>query len=146
MVLPIQAFITNKKIAVVGASRTGKKFGNVAGKELRERGYEVFYVHPEAEEINGQITYPNLDAVKDLAGAVWVSVSTDCVADVLRDAAEAGLTHVWLQQGGASPELIAMGKQLGLDLVYGKCILMYAKPVRSYHKIHQVVWKFIGQY
>jgi predicted CoA-binding protein len=49
----IQDFIECKRLAVIGASRTGDKFGNMAFKELQERDYQVFIVHPEADEIDG---------------------------------------------------------------------------------------------
>lgn len=142
----IREFIANKKIAVVGASRGGSKFGNAAAKELQERGYEVFYIHPEAESIDEQPTYPNLEAVKDQAETVWVSLPAEKGDQVLREAADAGFKYVWLQQGASSPELKALGEELELELISGKCLLMYAEPVGSYHKFHQVVWKMIGQY
>lgn len=143
---PVNNFVEKKKIAVVGASRQGNKFGNTAARELQERGYEIYIVHPEAGEINGSATYPNLDAVKELAECAWVSVPAEKGDAVLRDAADAGFINVWLQQGAESPELIALGDELGLELVSGKCILMYAEPVKSFHKIHQVVWKIFGKY
>ncbi len=142
----IQNFIDKKKVAIVGASRNGKKFGNSAAKELQERGYEILYIHPEANEIDGHSTSPNLEAVKDRAESVWVNVPAEQAEAVLRDAAAAGLLNVWLQQGADSPDLVKLGDELGLELVSGKCILMYAEPVGSFHKIHQVVWKLIGQY
>ncbi len=142
----IQDFIEKKKLAVIGASRKGNKFGNSAARELQERGYEVFYVHPDADEIDGQSTYPNLEAVKEKAESVWVNVPSERGEAVLREAAAAGLKKVWLQQGASSPELLDLGKELGLELVSGKCILMYAEPVGSFHKFHQVIWKMIGQY
>lgn len=43
------------------------------------------------------------------------------------------------------PELVALGKQLGLNLLHGKCILMYAEPVRSFHKWHRGFMKLIGK-
>lgn len=143
----IQDFVEGKRIAVVGASQqNNQKFGNMAAKELIERGYEVVYVHPEAKEINGQPCYPNMDAVKDKADVVWVCVPATGGESVLREAAEAGFKNVWLQQGASSPELIKVGAELDIELVAGKCILMYAEPVGSYHKFHQVIWKMIGQY
>ena len=141
-----QDFIKHKKIAIVGASRSGNKFGNMAAKELKGRGYEIYYVHPDAAEIDGQPVYPNLGSVKEKAQSVWVSVSAERGAEILREAAAAGLTKVWLQQGGDSPELLKLGQELGLNLVSGKCILMYAEPIRSFHKFHQVIWKLIGKY
>jgi len=142
----VQDFVNCKKVAVVGASRQGNKFGNMAGKELAQRGYEVFYVHPEVTDIEGIPTYPNLEAVKDQAECVWVSVPSERGEAVLQEAASAGLTKVWLQQGAESPELVKSGEELGLELVAGKCILMYAEPVGSFHKFHQVIWKLIGKY
>lgn len=142
----IQTFIEKKKIAIVGASRQGNKFGNTAVQELLDRGYEIFLVHPDTEEINGIPAYPNLDAVKDLAQSVWVSVPPERGEMVLHDAAAAGFKNVWLQQGAESQRIIELGTELGLELVTGKCILMYAEPVRSYHKFHQVVWKLFGKY
>ncbi len=142
----IQDFIKSKRIAIVGASSVSGKFGNAAAKELSERGYEVVYVHPHADEIDGQSVYPNLEAVKDKADVVWVCIPKEGGDAVLREAAEAGFSNVWLQQGASSPELVKVGQELNLDLVSGKCILMYAEPVGSIHKFHQVVWKLIGQY
>jgi uncharacterized protein len=143
----IQEFIEKKRIAIVGASsQNEQKFGNSAARELIERGYEVLFVHPQAQEINGQPCYPNLAAVTDMADAVWVCIPPSGGEAVLRDAAEAGFKNVWLQQGASTPELLQVGKQLELDMVSGKCILMYAEPVGSYHKFHQVVWKVFGQY
>ena len=142
----IQNFIEKKQIAIVGASRSGKKFGNMAAKELKERGYEIFYVHPEISEIDGEPAYPNLEAVKNRVEAVWIGIPSEHGKPVLHQAANLGLKHVWLQQGADSPELINLGSELGLELVAGKCILMYAEPVGSYHKFHQVIWKLVGQY
>ena len=56
----IQDFIDGKRIALVGMSRSGKKFGNMASKELKERGYQVYPVHPEAEQIDGERCYASL--------------------------------------------------------------------------------------
>lgn len=142
----IQEFIDQKKIIIVGASRQGNKFGNSAARELEQRGYEVYFVHPEAKEIDGHPTYPHLGAVSHLAQTLWVNIPAERGAQVLKEAAKAGLTRVWLQQGADSPGLVTLGSELGLQLVSGKCILMYAEPVRSVHKFHQVIWKWIGKY
>ena len=60
----IEEFVGCQRIAVVGASRGGKKFGNTAAKELQTRGYQVTIIHPEAQEIDGQPCYPNLSALR----------------------------------------------------------------------------------
>ena len=143
----IQEFISGKRIAIVGASRTNDKykFGNMAAGELKRRGYKISFVHPQAETINGEATYPSLSALTGKVDGVLISVPATKCGAVLKDAAAAGLRNVWVQQGGESPELIQMGEQLNLNLVTGKCILMYAQPVRGYHTIHRFIARVIGQ-
>jgi uncharacterized protein len=142
----IQEFIAGKRIAIVGASQKDKnKFGNTAAVELKRRGYEVYLVHPHAESIHGMATYPSLNALKGRLDGVLVSVSPARSADILREAAAAGINNIRIQQGGESPELIKLGKDLNLNLVTGKCILLYATPVRGFHIIHRVVARLSGQ-
>jgi predicted CoA-binding protein len=141
----IQDFISVKRIALAGASRSGKKFGNIAQKELKARGYQVFLIHPEAKEIDGEACYPNLAALQDKVDGVLVSLPASQAGNVLREAAASGVRKVWLQQGAETSELLALGSELGLDLVSGKCILMYAPPVRSFHWWHRAVAKLMGQ-
>ncbi len=141
----IQDFVACRSIAVVGASRGGKKFGNAAAKELQTRGYQVFIIHPEAQEIDVQPCYPNLSALRGQIDAVFISVPAVQAAAVMREAASLGIRHVWLQQGAESSELLALGEELGLSLVSKKCVLMYAPPVKSYHGWHRGFVKMVGK-
>lgn len=57
-------FLTSRRIAVTGVSRdAGSHSGNAIRDRLRERGYEVFAVNPNAERIDGERCYANLDAI-----------------------------------------------------------------------------------
>jgi hypothetical protein len=141
----IQDFISCKRIAVVGASRNEKKFGNMAFKELKQRGYQVFAVNPQASDIDGQPCYPNLKALEGQVDGVLITVPPDRGIHALQEAAELGIHRVWVQQQADSPELLAAGKELGLNLVTGKCILMYAPPVRSFHGWHRAFVKLFGK-
>jgi predicted CoA-binding protein len=141
----IENFVQGKRLAVVGLSRSGKKFGNMAFKELKERGYTLYPVHPQAQEIDGERCYPDLASLKGQVDGVLVSVPAQKAKTVLQDAADAGIKNVWLQQGSESRELLAQANSLGLSIVSGKCILMYAPPVRSFHGFHRFVMKLIGQ-
>ena len=141
----IEEFITSKSIAVVGLSRSGKKFGNSAFMELSKRGYEVFAVHPEVEEIAGTRCYPDLTALRGRVEGVVICISPGDVAGVLMEAAAIGLRNVWLQQGAESPEAIALAKDLNLNLVAGKCILMYAPPVEGFHAWHRALYRLFAK-
>ena len=141
----IQDFVNAKRIAVVGVSRDKTKFGNTAFTELAARGYQVFAVHPTAQEVVGARCYPNLSALQGQVDGALVIVSPQQAVPVLREAAAIGLKNVWLQQGAESPEALALARDLGLNLVARKCVLMYAPPVRSFHAWHRVFAKLFGQ-
>jgi predicted CoA-binding protein len=140
-----QKFVENKRLAVVGASRSGKKFGNMIATELRERGYQVSIVHPEAAEIDGQACQPNLAALQGQVDGVVICVPPQKAGQVMREAVQAGIKQIWLQQGAQSAETAALATELGVTPVSGKCILMYAQPVRSFHGWHRAFNKLVGQ-
>ncbi len=141
----IQDFIKCKRIAIAGVSREGTKFGNTALTELAARGYQVFAVHPEAKEIAGTPCYPDLAALRGQVDGVLVSLPSQQAISVLQAAAAVGLKNVWLQQGAESPEALTLARDLGLNLVAKKCVLMYAPPVSSFHGWHRFFARLFGQ-
>jgi uncharacterized protein len=142
----IQNFVKHKRIAVVGVSRKGNKFGNTIATELKGRGYQVSIVHPEAQEIGGEPCHPNLAALKGKVDSVLICVPPKSSTQVVQEAVDAGIKNIWLQQGAQSTESIALAKKLGVTPVEGKCILMYAEPVQSFHSFHRFFAKLFGQY
>lgn len=141
----IEEFVQGKRVAIVGVSRSGKKFGNAILSELKQRGYQMFIVHPEAQEIAGEPCYPNLAALQGKVDGVIVCLPAQKAVNVIHQAAEAGVKKVWLQQGGESPEVLAAARETGIDLITGKCILMYAPPVGSIHGLHRTIARIFGQ-
>lgn len=138
-------FLEGKRFAVVGVSRAEKKFGNAIFTELKARGFQMYAVHPEMKEIGGEPCYPNLAALQGKIDGVIVCVQPDKAGAVLRDAANAGVKNVWLQSGAQSAETQALAASLGLKVVAGKCILMYAQPVGSFHGFHRGIMRLFGQ-
>ncbi len=141
----IQNFIACKRIAVVGVSRDSKKFGNMAYKELKQRGYQVFAINPSAQQVDGETCYPNLSALDGQVEGVLLTIPPQQGLPVLQEAASLGIRKVWIQQQADSPELLNKGKELGLEIVSGKCILMYAPPVRSFHGWHRAFARLFGK-
>jgi predicted CoA-binding protein len=142
----IQRIIACRRFAVVGVSRGGKKIGNAIVKELTKRGYEMFPVHPSATELEGRACAPNLQALQGTVDAAIICIPPAQVEPVLRDAAAAGTRLVWMQQGASTPALEALARELGLETVTRKCIMMYAPPVDSIHKVHRFFVKLFGRY
>jgi predicted CoA-binding protein len=141
----IQDFINCKNIAVVGVSRNATKFGNLAYKELKQRGYQVYAVNPAMKEFQGEPCYPDLSALQGKVDGVLLTVRPDQGKAVLEEASRVGIKNVWVQQQADNPALLESGRQLGLNLVSGKCILMYAPPVHSFHKFHRTINMIFGK-
>lgn len=139
----IKDFTQLKRLAVVGVSRDAKKFGNTIYSELKNRGYQVFGVNRSPHDVAGEKCYPNLSVLRGMIDGIVVCVSPHEVEPLLREAEGTGVHHVWLQQGAESHEAVMLGKTLGLNVIAGKCVLMYAEPVRSFHRFHRFFAKLL---
>lgn len=141
----VETFIAQKTLALAGASRSGKKFGNSVLKELTDRGYTVYPVHPEAEEIDGQRCYASLkDLPEAVGGAVLVTKPTQTEL-LVRQAKEAGIPRVWMQKGAHSDDAVTFCRENGIDAVHDECILMFSDPVNGVHAFHRWLWKVFGK-
>lgn len=141
----IDGFIAEKSLAIVGVSRGGKKFGNTILKELKAKGYTMYPVHPKAEAIDGVRAYPSFAALPERVGGVIVCVPPAEAVKVAQEAAEQGISRIWLQQGASSPEAISFCEQHRLSVIHGHCILMFADPSAFIHRAHRWVWQMIGK-
>jgi hypothetical protein len=141
----VQNFVQCKRIAVVGVSRDAKKFGNAIYTELKKRGYQVYAVNPSIQDLAGEPCYPGLEALRGKIDGAVICLQPAKITAVLQEAAQIGLHNIWLQQGSESPEVLKTARDLGLNPVSKKCILMYATPVQSFHNFHRFVMKLVGQ-
>jgi hypothetical protein len=140
----VSEFLAKPAIAIAGVSRSGKKFGNLAMRELLAKGYRVYPIHPIGGTIDGVPCHTSFAKLPERVDAVLIVVPPIAAIDVIREAAAAGVRYVWLQQGAESDHALQLCQQLGLTTVAGECILMFARP-RSFHKLHHWVWGVLGR-
>ncbi|MGH3085336.1 MAG: CoA-binding protein, partial [Gaiellaceae bacterium] len=119
-------FLANKRVAVTGVSRESKGHGsNVVYKRLRERGYEVFAVNPNADEVEGDRCYHDLRSIPDGVEAVVIGTRPEVAEATMRECAELGIKHVWMHRGpgaGSVSEAAAdHGRQRGIGVIDGGC-------------------------
>lgn len=137
-------FLTGPALALVGASRSGRKFGNLALKTLLAKGYRVYPVHPVAAYIDGAKCYRSFAEIPEPVSALIVVVPPAQSIDVVRDAHAAGIHRVWLQQGSESPVVLKLCSDLGVEVIAGECVLMFAQPT-SYHWVHATLRKLFSR-
>jgi hypothetical protein len=121
----IRTFLNKKNIfAVVGASRNPKKYGYQVYKDLKNAGYEVYAVNPNAEEILGDKCYPNLENLPVKPEVVDVVVPPKVTEEVVKACKGLGITRVWMQPGSESEKAIQFCEENGIDVVYGVCVMI----------------------
>jgi hypothetical protein len=133
-------FLARRRIAVTGVSRAPKDHGsNVVYKRLRDRGYEVFAVNPNAEEVEGDRCYPTLHDIPGGVDAVVVATRPDRVEATVRECGELGIDRVWMHRafGGGSvcDEATVYGREHGMTVIDGGCPLMFDPTADTGHKI-----------
>lgn len=106
-----------KSVAVIGASIDRHKYGNVAVRTFKQRGYQVFPVTPKATEVEGLPTFPNIAAVPVRPDMISVYVPPPLVLKMLPDIAAKGCDELWLNPGTDSPEVLAEAERLGLNVI-----------------------------
>lgn len=141
----IDKFLSQKNFAVVGVSRSGNKFGNSVFNEMKKKGFNVYAVHPCADEIGGEKCYANFNDLPQKADAVILSVKPTETEKIVNDAAANKINNVWMLYGSQSETAVNFCRQNGMNVIYNECILMHAQPVDSIHKIHRFVWNILGK-
>lgn len=142
-------FLAQKRVAVVGVSRNPQGHGsNIVYQRLRDRGYEVFAVNPNADEIEGDRCYPNLGSIPGGVDAVVIGTSAGNAPAVMQDAVAAGISRVWMHRsfgsGSVSDEATAVGRDSGVTVIDGGCPLMFDPAADFGHKCMRPILTLAG--
>jgi predicted CoA-binding protein len=142
----IDDFIAQKDIAIVGCSRDSKKFGSYVLKELKQKGYELYPIHREVKELDGYTCFSSLAHIPEKVKTLIIVTPSDQTEKLVKEAADKGIERIWMQQGAESRNAIQFCQENNIPHVSGECIMMFAEPVSSIHKVHRFIWKLIGKY
>jgi predicted CoA-binding protein len=142
-------FLNLKTIAIAGVSSTKKDAANYIFEKLKNAGYQVYPVNPNATEINGLRCYPNLSALPQKPEGVVIATNPKVTPDVVKECAALGIRHAWIHRsidnGSYSKEAQDFCKENDIDLIPGGCPMMYCKPVDFPHKCIKWVLNTMGK-
>jgi uncharacterized protein len=132
-------FLSHRRVAVTGVSRTpGSHGSNAVYKRLRDRGYEVFAVNPNAERVEGDRAYRDLASIPGGVEAVVIGTRPELADETMRECAELGIEHVWMHRGpgggSVSATAAAFGREHGLSVIDGGCPCMFGPTADFGHK------------
>jgi predicted CoA-binding protein len=142
-------FLAHKRVAVTGVSRTpGSHGSNVVYKRLRERGYEVFAVNPNANELEGDPAYHDLRSIPGGVEAVVIGTRPEGADETMRECAELGIKHVWMHRGpgggSVSETATAYGRERGITVIDGGCPCMFGPTADRGHKAMRFLFTMAG--
>ena len=142
-------FLAGKRVAVTGVSRQPKGHGsNLVYQRLRERGYEVFAVNPNADEVEGDPCYHDLRSIPGGVDALVIETRPDIAEETMRECAELGIKHVWMHRGpgtgSVSQAAADYGRQHGVAVIDGGCPCMFEPTADLGHKAMRVVFTLSG--
>jgi uncharacterized protein len=133
-------FLANKRIAVTGVSRHPQNHGgNVVYTRLRDRGYDVFAVNPNADEVEGDHCYHTLHEIPGGVDAVVIATRPEVAEDTMHECAELGITRTWMHRsfgkGSVCDEATVYGREHGITVIDGGCPLMFEPTADFPHKV-----------
>jgi len=139
------AFLSMQRVAVTGVSRHPENHGsNAVYRRLRERGYEVFAVNPNAQQVEGDRAYPDLKSIPGGIEAVVIATRPEIAIDTMRECAELGIKHVWMHRGPGAGSVSAAateyGRQHGITVIDGGCPLMFGATADLGHKLIRFIY------
>ncbi len=142
-------FLGHKRVAVTGVSRKPASHGsNVVYQRLRERGYEVFAVNPNADEVEGDRCYHDLHAIPGGVDGVVIATRPERAQATMEECAALGISRVWMHRGpgggSVSKEAADWGRAHGMTVIDGGCPCMFGPTADGGHKVMRWMFSLTG--
>jgi predicted CoA-binding protein len=134
----VARFLSGKRFAVAGVSRSPDQPANAVLRKLRASGYEAVPINPNATELEGGPCYPDLASVPGNLDGVIIVTHPAASEQIVRDAAARGIRQIWFHRsfgdGSVSDAAVRACAELGITPIVGGCPLMYCEPIDFGHR------------
>lgn len=141
-------FLAQKRIAVVGVSRSSDQAANTVYRGLRKADYEVFAVNPNADEVEGDTCYHDLKSIEGGVDAVVIATAPEATEAVVRDCSEEGIGRVWMHRsfgkGSVSEQAVDFGRENGISVIAGGCPMMFLPGTDFGHRCMRWILNLTG--
>ena len=119
----IKNFLTLKKVAVIGMSRTESKAAHFVPKYLSENGFDIIPINPNSDEILNRKCYKEITEVDGEIDIVDVFRPSEDVLPFVKEAIKKNPKVIWLQEGIHNEEAENLAREHGIDVVFNRCML-----------------------
>lgn len=114
--------LSAKTIAVVGASPKPWRDSGAIAEFLAKKGYKVFPVNPQYQEVLGMKCYPDLKSIPEMIDIVDIFRNPDEVMPVIEEAISVRARSVWMQLNVVNEQAARKAEAAGLGVVMDLCI------------------------
>src|SRR5581483_4734067 len=151
----VQAFLAQKRIAVVGVSDRRETGCNSHYRKFKDAGYQVYAVNPHMSTFDGATCYPDLKSIPEKVDAVFILANPKVTAAIVRQCVELGVRHVWMHclmgtkpgvaagMTSVSREAVEMCRQNGIAVIPGSCPNQFLNPDFG-HGLMRSMWRLFG--
>ena len=151
----VQDFLAQKKIAVVGVSDKRETGCNLAYKNFKDNGYQVYAVNPRISTYDGKTCYTDLKSIPEKVDAVFILTGPNVTEQVVQQCIDLGIKHVWMHcmmgtkpglvagMTSVSPSAVERCKANGIAVIPGSCPNQFLKPDFG-HKMMRGMWRMFG--
>jgi len=148
-------FLAQKKIAVVGVSDKRETGCNLAYKNFKEKGYQVYAVNPRMTSFDGAPCYSDLKSIPEKPDAVFLLTSPKVTEQIVQQCVELGIKHVWMHcmlgtrpglaasMTSVSQDAVQVCRENGIAVIPGACPNQFLKA-DSGHALMRVIWRTVG--
>ena len=142
-----KSFFDQYSFALVGFSRSGKKFGNYLYRTLTANGLHISPINPSGDVINGIQTFKDLSDLTVKPQAVIIAVKASSVERIIHQVMDAGIKRVWIIGTGYTRRVEKLCKDNGIELIHNRCILMYLGgfPHNLHYLMHRM-WRKLPRF
>jgi predicted CoA-binding protein len=115
--------VSNRTIAMVGASSNTSRPSYFAMKYLQAKGFRIIPVNPghAGQELLGETVYASLADIKEPVDIVDIFRNSEAALGITKEAIRMGAHVVWMQLGVRNDEAAKLAEDAGLKVVMNRC-------------------------
>ncbi|MDD5362353.1 MAG: CoA-binding protein [Ignavibacteria bacterium] len=141
----IKNILASGKIGLIGISSNKMKFGNTLYKEISAKGYDVYPVSRNCDEVDGKRCLKDISELYGVVDSVIIATGKKNALDMVKKIEKGKIKNIWFAKGADTTESIAEAKAKNINVVSGYCPLMFMNP-KGFHKFHEVLSKIFFLY
>jgi len=120
----------SKTIAMVGMSTDPNKDAHRIPKYLKDVGYRIIPVNPNAKEILGEKSYPSLEEIPFKIDIIDIFRPSEQTPAVVTDAVKLNPRLIWLQRGISHNQSKMIADEHRIPIVMDRCLMVEHRKLK----------------